>query len=66
MGLKVACRELIPESTCPYVASGETMAELTEDVGRHVREVHKYTKEQMQALHTPEMMEKVKAKATRE
>ena len=42
------------------------MAQLTEDVGKHVREVHNYTNEQLQALHTPEMMEKVKAKAKRE
>lgn len=64
MGLKIACRDLGID--CSYVARGETMAQLTEDVAKHLREVHNYTNEQLQALHTPEMMEKVKAKAKQE
>ena len=63
MGLKLVCKDLDPKSNCTYTARGETMAELTEDIGKHAKEVHGYTYEQ---LHTPEMMEKVKAKAKRE
>ncbi len=63
MGLTLVCKDLDPKSNCTYVARGETMAELTEDIGKHATEVHGYTYEQ---LHTPEMMEKVKAKAKRE
>ena len=63
MGLTLACKDLDPKSNCPYVARGETMAELTEDIGKHAKEVHGYTYEQ---LHTKEMMENVKAKAKRD
>ncbi len=52
MGLKLQCsdleRELGREATCPFVAHGENMEELMEDLGKHAKEVHGYTDEQLQ------------------
>ena len=52
MGLKLQCsdleRELGIEATCPYVAQGENMEELMADLGKHAKEVHGYTDEQLQ------------------
>jgi len=52
MGLKLKCgdleAELGMEATCPYVAQGETMEELTEDLHAHAKEAHGYTDEQLQ------------------
>ena len=45
-------------TTCPFVARGETMEELTVNAGKHAKDVHGYTDEQ---LNTPEMQEKIKA-----
>ena len=56
MGLKLACQDL--GTTCPFVAHGETMEELTVNAGKHAKDVHGYTDEQ---LNTPEMQEKIKA-----
>ena len=56
MGLKVKCRDL--GTTCPYVARGENMDELMKDLGKHAKEVHGYTDEQLQE---PEMVAAVKA-----
>lgn len=56
MGLKLACKDL--GTTCPFVARGETMEELMADMGKHAKEVHGYTDEQ---LNDPKMKEKVKA-----
>ena len=62
MGLKLHCSDLEDklgiEATCPYVAKGETMEELTEDLWAHAKEVHGYTDEQ---LLSPEITEAVKA-----
>jgi len=52
MGPKLKCgnpeRELGMEATCPYVAQGETIEELTEDLHAHAKEVHGYTDDQLQ------------------
>ena len=52
MGLKIECkdleRELGIEATCPYVAHGENKEELMENLGKHAKEVHGYTDEQLQ------------------
>jgi len=52
MGLKLKCSDLEAElgleATCPYVAQGETMEELTENLNAHAKEVHGYTDEQLQ------------------
>ena len=58
MGLTLACKDLDPKSTCPYVARGETEEELTTDVTKHAKEVHSYTDAQ---LKDPKMVEAVKA-----
>ena len=56
MGLKLACQDL--GTSCPFVARGETMEELTASAGKHAKEVHGYTDEQ---LSDPQMQEKIKA-----
>lgn len=61
MGLKLACQDL--GTTCPFVARGETMEELMADMGKHAKEVHGYTDEQ---LNDPKMKEKVKAAVEKE
>jgi predicted small metal-binding protein len=62
MGLKIECseleRELGIESSCPFVARGEDMEELTEDLWKHAKEVHGYTDEK---LLSPEITDAVKA-----
>jgi len=63
MGLTLACKDLDPKSNCPYVARGETMEQLMSDAGKHAKEVHSYTDEQ---LGSPEMKEKVKAAVKQE
>ena len=63
MGLTLACKDLDPKSSCPYVARGETEEELITDVSRHAKEVHDYTDAQ---LKDPKMMEAVKAAIKRE
>ncbi len=40
------------EATCPFVARGENMEELMADLGKHAKEVHGYTDEQLQAPET--------------
>ena len=62
MGIKVKCSDL-GEPTCPFVARGETMEELTEDLWKHAKKVHEYTDEQ---LLEPEMVEAVKAAIQKE
>ena len=67
MGLKLRCsdleRELGMEATCPYVAHGENMEELMADLGKHAKEVHGYTDEQLVA---PKTIEAVKAAIKKE
>jgi len=58
MGKTLACKDLDPKSSCPYVARGETMEELMADAAKHGKEVHGYTDEQ---LNDPKMLEKIKA-----
>jgi predicted small metal-binding protein len=54
--LKLACQDL--GATCPFVARGETVEELTANMAKHAKEVHAYTDAQ---LKDPKMQEKVKA-----
>jgi predicted small metal-binding protein len=56
MGYKLACADL--GTDCPYVARGETTEEVMAKGGKHAKEVHKYTDEQ---LNSPEFKEKAKA-----
>jgi predicted small metal-binding protein len=55
MAKTMACRDVGVD--CSYVAHGKTEEELMADITTHAKEVHKYTKEQ---LEDPEMMKKVK------
>ena len=61
MGLTLACKDL--GTDCPYVARGETEDELMTDGGKHAKEVHGYTDEQ---LSDPEMVKKIKAAVKQE
>ena len=67
MGLKVKCsdleRELGLEPTCKFVARGENMEELNKSLGKHAKEVHEYTDEQLQS---PEVVAAVKAAIQKE
>lgn len=62
MGLKLECSdlesELGMEATCPFIARGENMEELTEDLWKHAKEVHGYTDEE---LLSPKITDAVKA-----
>jgi predicted small metal-binding protein len=62
MGLKIKCKDLEQklgiEPACPFIARGEDMDELTEDLWKHAKEVHGYTEEQ---LLSPEITDAVKA-----
>ncbi len=62
MGLKIHCsdleREMGLEATCPFVARGENVDELTEDLWKHAKEVHGYTDEE---LLSPKVTDAVKA-----
>ena len=63
MGLKLACRDLDPNSACPYVARGENMEELQADMAKHAKTVHSYTDAQ---LKDPKMVEAMKAAVKQE
>lgn len=55
MTYSLACRDSGVD--CPYVAQGETIYEVLEDAGKHVKAVHGYTDEQ---LNDPKMIEQLK------
>jgi predicted small metal-binding protein len=58
MTLTLACKDTGMEQ-CPYVAKGETVEETLNDAGKHGKEVHGYTDEQ---LSDPEMITTLKKK----
>jgi len=58
MGLTLACKDLDPASSCPYVARSETMDALQVDLARHAKTVHSYTDAQ---LNDPNMIKAIKA-----
>ena len=47
MGLSVVCKDIDPQSSCPYIARGDTMDELQADLAHHAKTVHGYTDEQL-------------------
>ncbi len=55
MAYTLACRDAGVD--CPYVSKGETEEELLQDAGKHVKEVHGYTDEQ---LNDPNFLEESK------
>jgi predicted small metal-binding protein len=61
MGLKLACRDVGVD--CSYVARGETMDQLMAAGGKHAKEVHGYTDQQ---LNNPELIAKIKAAVKQE
>ena len=63
MGLKLACRDLDPNSSCPYVARGVNMEELAADMAKHAKTVHNYIDAQ---LNDPKMVEAMKAATKQE
>ncbi len=55
MAYTLACKDT--GADCTYVARGETEEGLLQDAGKHAKEVHGYTDEQ---LNDPKFLEKVK------
>jgi predicted small metal-binding protein len=60
LGVKIACRDVDPTISCPFVAEGATIEEATAKLVEHAKVVHKYTDEQ---LSDPKTMEAVKKAA---
>ena len=56
MGKTLACRDL--GADCQYVARGETEDDLMTDMGKHAKDVHGYTDDQ---LKDPGLTKKIKA-----
>jgi predicted small metal-binding protein len=65
MGLTLVCGDL-RVTDCPFVVRGETLDELTEVLGKHLKGVHGYTDKKLQEIHNKEMMEKLKATVKQE
>ncbi len=61
MAMTLACRDF--ESSCTYVARGDTEKELIANMEKHAKKVHGYTDEQ---LKDPEMIKKIKAAIKKE
>lgn len=57
MAYTLACRDA-GETTCSFIARGETKEEVLAQTAKHAKEVHGYTDEQ---LNDPKMMEQMKA-----
>jgi len=59
--VKIACKDVDPSISCPFVAQGATMEIATAKLVEHAKTVHNYTDEK---LNDPKIMEAVK-KATK-
>ena len=57
MAYTLACGD-VGNTTCPFVARGETKEEVLTQAAKHAKEVHGYTDEQ---LNDPKMIEQLKA-----
>lgn len=57
MAYTFACRDA-GETTCPFVARGETKEEVFAQAAKHAKEVHGYTDEK---LSDPKLIEQMKA-----
>ena len=55
MAYTLACKDM--GTTCPYVTRGETEEEVIQDGGRHAKEAHGYTDEQ---INDPKFIEEVR------
>jgi predicted small metal-binding protein len=58
MTMTLACKDT-GMTQCPYVARAENVDDLMNDAGKHAKEVHGYTDEQ---LNDPEMVTTLKKK----
>ena len=47
MGVQIACSDVDPTISCPFVAKGETTEEATAKLVDHAKVVHNYTDEQL-------------------
>jgi predicted small metal-binding protein len=56
MTMTLACKDAGMKE-CPYVARGQNMEELMNDMGKHAKTIHGYTDEQ---LNDPEMITTLK------
>lgn len=61
MEYQLACKDTGVD--CPFVAKGETMDKMMDVAVKHVKEIHGYTDEQLNA---PEMQKVIKAAIKKE
>ncbi len=62
MAYTLACKDAGVD--CPFVAEGETMDEVFANAGKHVKEVHGYTDEQLKDPETIEMLKRPAIRST--
>jgi predicted small metal-binding protein len=56
MAVTASCKDLgMPE--CPFVGRGQNMEELMQNLGKHAKEIHGYTDEQ---INDPNLMTTIK------
>ena len=60
LGVRIACRDVDPTISCPFVAEGPTMEVATTKLVEHAKTVHKYTDKQ---LNDPKIAEAIKKAA---
>jgi predicted small metal-binding protein len=58
--VKIACSDVDPTISCPFIAKGENMEDATAQLVEPAKTVHNYTDEQ---LNDPKTMETVKKAA---
>jgi predicted small metal-binding protein len=58
LGVKIACSDVNPTVSCPFVAQGENVEEATALLVEHAKAVHNYTDEQICDPKTMEAIEK--------
>ena len=56
--MKIACRDVDPSISCPFVAQGATMEEATATLAKHAKTVHNYTDEQLNDTKTMKAVKK--------
>jgi predicted small metal-binding protein len=56
--VKIACKDVDPKISCPFVAEGATMEEATAKLAEHAKAVHNYTDAQLNDPKTMEAVEK--------
>ncbi len=56
--MKIACRDVDPTISCPFVAKGATMEEATAQLVKHAKNVYNYTDQQLNDPKTKEAVKK--------